>query len=105
MGGNDEEADEGVESGCGVRCAWFVFLFLFALPIALPLSLHLDLALFADFADGRCAAIWEFQARHQGKLPSELEEADELEAIANKMIKEADVNKQILTVAPRDLIE
>ncbi|EIM86091.1 uncharacterized protein STEHIDRAFT_147609 [Stereum hirsutum FP-91666 SS1] len=50
-------------------------------------------------------AIWEFQAKHQGKLPSELEEADELEAIANKMIKEADVNKQILTVAPRDLIE
>lgn len=77
----------------------------------LPLSihhhhhLHLHLVLCFGFADRRCAAIWEFQAKHQGKLPSELEEADELEAIANKMIKEANVNKQILTVAPRDLIE
>lgn len=60
---------------------------------------------YATEANERFTAIWEFQAVHEGKLPSDIEEADELEAIVNKMIKEANVNKQILTVAPRDLIE
>ncbi|THH19097.1 hypothetical protein EW146_g2013 [Bondarzewia mesenterica] len=50
-------------------------------------------------------AIWEFQSRHGGNLPDSPVDADELEAIANTLLSEADVNKQILPAISRDFIE
>lgn len=50
-------------------------------------------------------AVWEFQSLHGGSLPDSSEHADELEAIANKLLSAADVNKQVATAIPRTLIE
>ncbi|KIM43355.1 hypothetical protein M413DRAFT_26505 [Hebeloma cylindrosporum] len=49
-------------------------------------------------------AIWQFESQHK-KLPDDLNQTDELESISNAFISEADVNKQVLTKAPRDLLE
>lgn len=49
-------------------------------------------------------ALWQFQSAN-GALPNNFGNADELENIMNQYIAEADVNKQILTKAPRELIE
>ncbi|KAF8630968.1 hypothetical protein AX17_005324 [Amanita inopinata Kibby_2008] len=49
-------------------------------------------------------AIWEYQSRHHGHLPGDGSCAAELENIANSLLTEADVNKQILTSVSRDLI-
>ncbi|KAF8798777.1 hypothetical protein BYT27DRAFT_7122537 [Phlegmacium glaucopus] len=49
-------------------------------------------------------AIWKFQSLH-GTLPEDISDADELETISNTLISEADVNKQVLTKGPRQLIE
>uniref|UniRef100_A0A8H7XT80 THIF-type NAD/FAD binding fold domain-containing protein n=1 Tax=Psilocybe cubensis TaxID=181762 RepID=A0A8H7XT80_PSICU len=40
-----------------------------------------------------------------GHLPTEINQTEELEALANKFISEADVNKQILPTEPRSVIE
>jgi ubiquitin-like 1-activating enzyme E1 A len=50
------------------------------------------------------AAIWQFESQHN-KLPDDLDQTDELESISNSLISEADVNKQVLTRAPRELLE
>ena len=50
-------------------------------------------------------AIWEYQATHAGALPDDPGVAPELEAIANSLISNADVNKQVLPQIPRELIE
>ncbi|GLB38251.1 putative thiF family protein [Lyophyllum shimeji] len=50
-------------------------------------------------------AIWEYQSRHSGSLPDNKSAATELLTIANSLITEADVNKQILATAPEALIE
>lgn len=50
-------------------------------------------------------AVWEYQTAHQGALPDDPAAAAELEAIANRLISEADVNKQTLPSIPRELIE
>ncbi|TBU26012.1 hypothetical protein BD309DRAFT_749915 [Dichomitus squalens] len=50
-------------------------------------------------------AIWEFQATHAGALPDDPAAAPELEAIANKLIAEADVHKQVLPSIPKELVE
>ncbi|KAF8073863.1 hypothetical protein FPV67DRAFT_771671 [Lyophyllum atratum] len=50
-------------------------------------------------------AIWQYQSLHSGSLPDDRSAAAELESIANSLITEADVNKLILTKAPRPLIE
>ncbi|KAL0960927.1 hypothetical protein HGRIS_005934 [Hohenbuehelia grisea] len=49
-------------------------------------------------------AVWEYQALHRGTLPDGADKADELEAIANKLLSAADVNKQVITAIPGDLI-
>ena len=49
-------------------------------------------------------AIWKFQSLH-GALPEDISHADELETISNTLISEADVNKQVLTTEPRQLLE
>ncbi|KDR82692.1 hypothetical protein GALMADRAFT_57846 [Galerina marginata CBS 339.88] len=49
-------------------------------------------------------AIWQFQSQH-GHLPNDVSQVDELEKICNLLIAEADVNKQVLTAEPRQLIE
>lgn len=49
-------------------------------------------------------AIWKFQSLH-GRLPDNVLEANELERIANALISEADVNKQVLATEPRELLE
>lgn len=38
-------------------------------------------------------------------MPDDLSHTDELESLANTLISEADVNKQVLPTAPRGLIE
>ncbi|KAI0662292.1 hypothetical protein C8Q70DRAFT_1129642 [Cubamyces menziesii] len=50
-------------------------------------------------------AVWEYQAAHQGALPNDPAAAAELESIANKLIAEADVNRQTLPSIPKELIE
>lgn len=50
-------------------------------------------------------ALWEYQATHSGALPDDPMAAQELEEIANKLIGEAGVNKQVLPNIPRELIE
>jgi len=51
------------------------------------------------------SAIWQYQSLHSGSLPDDRSAVAELESIANSLITEADVNKQILTKAPEALIE
>ena len=50
-------------------------------------------------------ALWEYQATHGGALPDDPAAAPELETIANKLIGDADVNKQALPGVPRELVE
>lgn len=50
-----------------------------------------------------CTAIWKFQSLH-GKLPDDAKQVDELENIANSLISEAEVNKQVLISEPRELL-
>lgn len=49
-------------------------------------------------------ALWEFQVRHQGALPSQLEQAVELESIQGTLINERIENKSILKGSSKDLI-
>ena len=49
--------------------------------------------------------MWEYQSTHQGLLPDDQTAVQELEAIANKLISDADVNKQVLPAIPRELVE
>ncbi|KAF8645196.1 hypothetical protein AX16_008023 [Volvariella volvacea WC 439] len=50
-------------------------------------------------------AIWQYQSTHNGQLPNSFEHAAELESIANTLVAEADVNRQVLTEVPKELIE
>ncbi|KAI0632488.1 hypothetical protein C8Q77DRAFT_1060503 [Trametes polyzona] len=50
-------------------------------------------------------ATWEYQAVHQGALPDDPAAAAALEAIANKLISDADVNKQTLPSIPKELMD
>jgi len=50
-------------------------------------------------------AIWEYQSLHQGNLPNDVNHTSELQAIANGLLTNADVNKQVITTMPQDLIE
>ncbi|KAI0326877.1 hypothetical protein GY45DRAFT_1328331 [Cubamyces sp. BRFM 1775] len=50
-------------------------------------------------------AVWEYQAAHQGALPNDSAAAADLESIANRLISEADVNRQTLPSIPKELIE
>ncbi|KAG5726873.1 SUMO-activating enzyme subunit 1 [Termitomyces sp. T112] len=50
-------------------------------------------------------AIWQYQSLHAGQLPNDTSAATELQSIANSLITEADVNKQVLTQAPETLLE
>lgn len=49
-------------------------------------------------------ALWEFQVRHHGTLPSQLEQAVELESIQETLINERIENKSILKGSSKDLI-
>lgn len=49
-------------------------------------------------------ALWEFQAQHHGALPSQLEQAVELETIQGTLIKESIENTSILKGSSKDLI-
>lgn len=49
-------------------------------------------------------ALWEFQVRHQGHLPSQLDQAVELEAIQGTLISERIANKTLLKGSSKDLI-
>jgi hypothetical protein len=50
-------------------------------------------------------ALWEYESRHNGALPDEIDQALELTNIANALISTLDVNKQVLSTIPPDLIE
>ncbi|KAF8895436.1 hypothetical protein BD779DRAFT_1466851 [Infundibulicybe gibba] len=50
-------------------------------------------------------AIWQYQSLHNGDLPSDSNQAGELESIANSLISTAEVNPQVLTTIPRDLVD
>ncbi|KAI5119190.1 hypothetical protein M0805_004445 [Coniferiporia weirii] len=50
-------------------------------------------------------ALWEFQARHGGKLPDEDESAPELEKIAGSLFATADVHKRVLKTMPTGLLQ
>ena len=56
------------------------------------------------FTNFDATAIWKFQSLH-GALPEDISHTDELETISNTLISEADVNKQVLTTEPRQLLE
>ena len=51
------------------------------------------------------AAIWEFQSRHRGNAPDDSANAGELQAIANSLLAEAGVKKEVLPAVPKDAIE
>lgn len=55
------------------------------------------------FWDARIA-LWEFQVRHQGELPSQPEQAVELESIQATLINERITNKSLLKGLPKELI-
>lgn len=61
----------------------------------------------AHSATGFCAplALWEYQARHNGKLPDELSVVSELDNIATSLLAKAEVNKQAMSAVPHELIE
>ncbi|KAF9527597.1 hypothetical protein CPB83DRAFT_856063 [Crepidotus variabilis] len=48
--------------------------------------------------------LWEYQSVHR-TLPTDITQASELESLSNSLISSANVNKQVLTLAPRELIE
>lgn len=50
-------------------------------------------------------AIWEYQSIHQGNLPNDSNQAAELESIANSILSAADIDKQVLSKIPTELIE
>ncbi|KAI0820421.1 hypothetical protein BC628DRAFT_1397368 [Trametes gibbosa] len=50
-------------------------------------------------------AVWEYQDVHEGALPDDPAAAAQLEAIANRLITAADVNKQTLPSIPRELAD
>lgn len=50
-------------------------------------------------------AIWEYQSSHRGELPDDISHAQDLGKIANGLLSAADVNQQIITTMPNDLIE
>ncbi|KAJ8080377.1 E1 ubiquitin-activating protein aos1 [Marasmius tenuissimus] len=50
-------------------------------------------------------AIWHYQSVHAGSLPSSAHDAPELQNIADALLKEADVNKQVLEKVSEDLFE
>ncbi|KAI0084783.1 hypothetical protein BDY19DRAFT_997352 [Irpex rosettiformis] len=50
-------------------------------------------------------ALWEYQARHDGLLPSDVDKAGEIEAIAADLVTKAQVNRQALPNVPKELVE
>ncbi|EGN98441.1 hypothetical protein SERLA73DRAFT_183447 [Serpula lacrymans var. lacrymans S7.3] len=50
-------------------------------------------------------AIWEYQSIHQGELPDDEKNAPELETIASSILSAADVNSQVITRIPQELIQ
>ncbi|KAF9468610.1 hypothetical protein BDZ94DRAFT_681508 [Collybia nuda] len=50
-------------------------------------------------------AIWQYQSIHSGNLPDSENQAAELESIANSLISEANVHKQVLVSAPLEVIK
>ncbi|KIM89081.1 hypothetical protein PILCRDRAFT_768178 [Piloderma croceum F 1598] len=50
-------------------------------------------------------AIWEYQSLHQCNLPNDINHTSELQTIANGLLANADVNKQVIATMPQDLIE
>ncbi|KAH7920475.1 hypothetical protein BV22DRAFT_1021116, partial [Leucogyrophana mollusca] len=49
-------------------------------------------------------ALWEYESQHQGKLPDSEDAVPELQSIANSVLEASDVNKQVLTAVPSELI-
>lgn len=49
-------------------------------------------------------ALWEFEISKQ-HLPNDVQEAAELQSVANTLLSNADVNKQVIITMPQDLIE
>jgi len=49
-------------------------------------------------------AIWEYEFS-QRRLPNEIQDATCLQTVANTLLSDADVNKQVITTMPQDLIE
>ncbi|KAI0338896.1 hypothetical protein BDW22DRAFT_1337093 [Trametopsis cervina] len=50
-------------------------------------------------------ALWEYQERHGGSLPSDAQKAAEIEAIAADLVTRAEVNRQALPNVPKELAE
>jgi ubiquitin-like 1-activating enzyme E1 A len=50
-------------------------------------------------------ALWEYQHNHEGRLPDDMDTASELGQIANSILATSDVNRQVLTSVPLDLID
>lgn len=50
-------------------------------------------------------ALWEFESRHQGHLPNNADETEELESISNTLISQAEVNRQAFTGSSKELFE
>ncbi|KAG2151348.1 hypothetical protein DEU56DRAFT_777406 [Suillus clintonianus] len=50
-------------------------------------------------------ALWEYQNNHEGNLPDDMDAASELGKIANSILATSDVNRQVLTSVPQDLID
>lgn len=51
------------------------------------------------------SALWEYQARHGGRLSEDAEAATELQDVAAALLAKAEVNRQALSAVPRELLE
>jgi hypothetical protein len=50
-------------------------------------------------------ALWEFETLHGGNMPDSPTHVEELHAIANNLLTEAGVNKDILPAIPKGALE
>jgi len=51
-----------------------------------------------------CAAVWEYQTRHQGQLPMGDESLDEMTEIAEDLRKAWQVNEKFMKEPPQDVL-
>ena len=50
-------------------------------------------------------AIWEFESLHRGNMPDNLAHVEELQAIANSLLAEAGVSKDVIPAIPKNVVE
>jgi len=50
-------------------------------------------------------ALWEYQSLHEGHLPNNIDDATDLQVVADNLLINCDVSKQLMPAIPEELIE